>query len=151
MSATTSSNTSRNPSKCKCSVSPALLTSWTSHNPGRRFLACKFRFCKYFRWVDEEQSEWKRDVINQLLLEKKLLQSENNNLRVEKSQLVEQVIELRAENHLMREKIDFGHSARTFTCSYCSNLNALMTNLIMIVISEFLNPNLMTNLTVEEM
>ncbi|KAK9691283.1 hypothetical protein RND81_09G187100 [Saponaria officinalis] len=111
MSATTSSNTYRNPSKCKCSVPPALLTSWTSHNPGRRFLACKFSFCKYFRWVDEEQSEWQRDVINQLLSEKKLLQSENNNLRVEKSQLVEQVIELQAENHLMREKMYFGEVA----------------------------------------
>ncbi|KAK9713698.1 hypothetical protein RND81_06G045400 [Saponaria officinalis] len=107
MSTATSSNSSRNPSKCKCSVLPALLTSWTSHNPGRRFLACKFRFCKYFRWVDEEQSEWQWDVINQLLLEKKLLQSDNN-LRVEKSQLVEQVIELRAENHLMKEKMAFG-------------------------------------------
>ncbi|KAK9698639.1 hypothetical protein RND81_08G119900 [Saponaria officinalis] len=107
MSTATSSNSSRNPSKCKCSMPPALLTSWTSHNPGRRFLACKFRFCKYFRWVDEEQSEWQRDVINQLLLEKKLLQSDNDNLRDEKSQLVEQVIELRAENHLMKEKMDF--------------------------------------------
>ncbi|KAK9677586.1 hypothetical protein RND81_11G153500 [Saponaria officinalis] len=108
MSTATSSNSSRNPSKCKCSVPPALLTSWTSHNPGRRFLACKFCCYKYFRWVDEEQSEWQRDVINQLLLEKKLLQSDNDNLRVEKSQLVEQVIELRAENHLMKKKMDFG-------------------------------------------
>ncbi|KAK9705230.1 hypothetical protein RND81_07G042100 [Saponaria officinalis] len=108
MSTATSSTSSRNPIKCKCSVPPALLTSWTSHNPERRFLACKFRFCKYFRWVDEDQSEWQRDVINQLLLEKKLLQSDNDNLRVKKSQLVEQVIELRAENHLMKEKVDIG-------------------------------------------
>ncbi|KAK9714837.1 hypothetical protein RND81_06G123800 [Saponaria officinalis] len=108
MSTTTSSTSYRNPTKCKCSVPSALLTSWTSHNPGRRFLACKFCFCKYFRWVDEDQSEWQRDVINQLLLEKKLLQSDNDNLRVKKSQLVEQVIELRAENHLMKEKVDIG-------------------------------------------
>ncbi|KAK9713745.1 hypothetical protein RND81_06G048700 [Saponaria officinalis] len=111
MSGTSSSNTLCNPSKCKCSVPLALLTSWTSRNPGRRFMACKFRFCKYFRWVDEEQSEWQRDVINQLLMEKKLLESENNNLRVEKSQLVEQVIQLRAENHIMRGKIDYGEVA----------------------------------------
>ncbi|KAK9757216.1 hypothetical protein RND81_01G148800 [Saponaria officinalis] len=108
MSTATSSTFSRIPTKCKSSVPPALLTSWTSHNPGRRFLACKFRFCKYFSWVDEEQSEWQRDVINQLLLEKKMLQSDNDNLRVEKSQLMEQVIELRAENHLLKEKMDFG-------------------------------------------
>ncbi|KAK9683627.1 hypothetical protein RND81_10G154400 [Saponaria officinalis] len=108
MSTPTSSTSSRYPSKCKCSVPPALLTSWTCHNPGRRFLASKYLFCKFFRWVDEEQSEWQRDVINQLLLEKKMLRSDNENLLVEKSQLVKQVIELRAENHLLKKKKDFG-------------------------------------------
>ncbi|KAK9668849.1 hypothetical protein RND81_13G091200 [Saponaria officinalis] len=108
MSTDTSSTSSRNPTRYKCSVPAALLTSWTSRNHGRRFLACKFRFCKYFRWIDEEQSEWQRDVINELLLEKKLLQSDNGNLLVEKSQLTEQVIELRAKNHLMKKKMDLG-------------------------------------------
>ncbi|KAK9756177.1 hypothetical protein RND81_01G079000 [Saponaria officinalis] len=100
------SNSSRNPTMCKCNVHLALLTSWTSDNPGRRFLTCKFRFCKYFIWVDEDQSEWQRDVINQLLLEKKLLKADNDILWVERSQLVEKMIELRAENYLIIEKLD---------------------------------------------
>ncbi|KAK9677290.1 hypothetical protein RND81_11G133900 [Saponaria officinalis] len=71
MSKGSSSSSSRNPINCNCKVPVAMLKSLTSDNPGRRFLTCKFRFCKFFKWVDEEQSDWQRDVINQLVLEKK--------------------------------------------------------------------------------
>ncbi|XP_021725633.1 uncharacterized protein LOC110692859 [Chenopodium quinoa] len=58
----------------------ARLTSWTRENPGRKFLACKFydpntetRGCKCFEWVDEDGSDWQKEVINQLILDKKLM------------------------------------------------------------------------------
>ncbi|XP_021773573.1 uncharacterized protein LOC110737536 [Chenopodium quinoa] len=77
--------------KCDCGIPMARLTSWTRENPGRKFKACKFydpktesRGCKCFEWVDEEEgTEWQRDVINQLLLDKKLMKGEMNSLQRE--------------------------------------------------------------------
>lgn len=66
---------------CKCGVPVAHLTSWTSDNPGRKFVACKFfdrvkkvRYgCNVWEWVDKNQEEWQRVLINELTLEKKIL------------------------------------------------------------------------------
>ena len=51
--------------------------SWTHENPGRRFEACKKydhdtgeRGCNTFKWLDEDQTEWQREVINTLLSER---------------------------------------------------------------------------------
>ncbi|XP_021731490.1 uncharacterized protein At4g04775-like [Chenopodium quinoa] len=71
------------PNKCNCGIPPNLETSWTTKNPGRRFLACKFydsatgrRGCKFFKWIDEEILEWQRVVTNELVLDKKLMKNE---------------------------------------------------------------------------
>ncbi|XP_021742715.1 uncharacterized protein LOC110708797 [Chenopodium quinoa] len=78
-----------NQRKCNCGLPLAKLTSWTNENPGRKFLACKFydpktetRGCKAFEWVDNEDgTDWQRVVINQLLLDKKLMKGEINSLK----------------------------------------------------------------------
>lgn len=64
---------------CHCGAPLELIKSGTQDNPCRRFLACKFydrvtktRGCKYFRWVDEPQTEWQRNVINDLRICQKL-------------------------------------------------------------------------------
>ncbi|XP_021776310.1 uncharacterized protein LOC110740120 [Chenopodium quinoa] len=69
--------------KCGCGVPIARLKSWTHENPARRFEACKFynpetnqRGCKFFRWVDEDMTNWQRDTINQLVTEKQLMKGE---------------------------------------------------------------------------
>lgn len=69
--------------KCRCGIPAKMLTSWTSENPGRRFLNYKFsdvhtgrKGYEYFYWVDEDQVEWQRVVINCLLVEKKLLNND---------------------------------------------------------------------------
>ncbi|XP_021728174.1 uncharacterized protein LOC110695235 [Chenopodium quinoa] len=70
--------------KCKCGVPLAKLTSWTRENPGRKFRTCKFydpvtesKGCKSFEWVDEpDGTAWQTEVINNLLLDKKLLKGE---------------------------------------------------------------------------
>ncbi|XP_021750188.1 uncharacterized protein LOC110715874 [Chenopodium quinoa] len=78
-----SSSPSKEP-KCQCGVPMGKLTSWTRENPGRKFRACKFydpiaetRGCKAFQWVDQlDGTEWQTQVINNLLLDKKLLKAE---------------------------------------------------------------------------
>ncbi|XP_021754556.1 uncharacterized protein LOC110719886 [Chenopodium quinoa] len=77
--------------KCKCGVPMAKLTSWTRENPGRKFISCKFydpitetRGCKAFEWVDQpDGTDWQTGVINNLLLDKKLLKGEVNELKRE--------------------------------------------------------------------
>ncbi|KAK9698004.1 hypothetical protein RND81_08G076300 [Saponaria officinalis] len=70
-------------SKCYCGASTAILKSWTRGNPGRRFEACKYydpitksRGCKYFKWCDHIQTDWQKNLINELLMEKKILKNE---------------------------------------------------------------------------
>ncbi|XP_021726329.1 uncharacterized protein At4g04775-like [Chenopodium quinoa] len=74
--------------KCWCGIPIARLKSWTHENPARRFEACKFynpetnqRGCKFFRWVDEDMTNWQRDAINQLITEKQLMKAEVNVLQ----------------------------------------------------------------------
>ncbi|KAK9676457.1 hypothetical protein RND81_11G078700 [Saponaria officinalis] len=69
--------------KCFCGVRTSMLKSWTHENLGRRFEACSFydpitksRGCKYFRWIDRTQTDWQRDTINQLMMDKKILKSD---------------------------------------------------------------------------
>ncbi|KAL2926022.1 hypothetical protein RDABS01_023322, partial [Bienertia sinuspersici] len=51
--------------KCLCGIPCATRTSWTHENPEERQ-----RGCNIFYWVDEEQTDWQRDVINVLVAEK---------------------------------------------------------------------------------
>ncbi|KAK9756876.1 hypothetical protein RND81_01G126700 [Saponaria officinalis] len=112
MSRSTSSSSSRNSSKCNCGVPLALVKSWTADNPGRRFLTCKFynpstqfRGCQYFKWYDEDQCQWQKSIINQLILEKKLLKSESEMLTVENGQLMEQKKKVLEENEFLKLKL----------------------------------------------
>ncbi|XP_074304425.1 uncharacterized protein LOC141639144 [Silene latifolia] len=96
--------------KCKCGVPLALLKSWTTDNPGRRFLTCKFsnpatknRGCGFFRWYDEEQVEWQRDVINNLVLEKKVVECNLKMLKCENTHLQDQCEKLKEANGLLRK------------------------------------------------
>ncbi|XP_056691456.1 uncharacterized protein [Spinacia oleracea] len=77
--------------KCACGVPLARLTGWTRENPGRKFRSCKFydpitetRGCKAFEWVDEpDGTAWQTKVINNLLLDKKLMKGEVSDLKRE--------------------------------------------------------------------
>ncbi|KAK9667659.1 hypothetical protein RND81_13G003000, partial [Saponaria officinalis] len=100
-------SSSRNLNNCNFEISVSLLKSWTGDNSGRRFLTCKFRFCKFFKWVDEEQIDWQRDVINQLLLEKKLLQCDNEILKAENLHMGDQMNKLKDEIVLLKAAKNF--------------------------------------------
>ena len=94
---------------CYCGATLAIKQSNTQENPYRRFYACKFydsvtktRRCKYFRWVDETQTTWQRDVINQLksgqirqcgcyASSKNVMEEEMRKLKQENEQLLEQL------------------------------------------------------------
>ncbi|XP_021713547.1 uncharacterized protein LOC110704855 [Chenopodium quinoa] len=77
--------------KCQCGVPFARLTSWTRENPGRKFRSCKFydpvtesRGCKSFEWIDQpDGTSWQTEVINNLLLDKKLMKGEHADLKRE--------------------------------------------------------------------
>ncbi|KAK9691855.1 hypothetical protein RND81_09G224400 [Saponaria officinalis] len=83
MSESSSRSSFEGPKKCYCGIPLAVVKSWTSENPGRKFEACKFynpqtnfRGCRFFRWSDRTQTDWQREIINQLVYEKKILKSE---------------------------------------------------------------------------
>ncbi|KAK9668826.1 hypothetical protein RND81_13G089400 [Saponaria officinalis] len=68
---------------CKCGIPVATKTSWTTQNPGRRFVTCKFynpdsmmSGCNFFRWIDDDMTNWQRHVINRLVMENKCLKNE---------------------------------------------------------------------------
>ncbi|KAL2925405.1 Proteasome-associated ATPase [Bienertia sinuspersici] len=54
---------------CACGLPIARRTTWTSDNPGRELVACKFynhetgqRGCNTFEWIVEDILYWQRDV-----------------------------------------------------------------------------------------
>ncbi|XP_021735109.1 uncharacterized protein LOC110701789 [Chenopodium quinoa] len=77
--------------KCQCGVPFEKLIAWTKENPGRKFRSCKFydpvtesRGCKAFEWIDQpDGTPWQTEVINNLLLDKKLLKGEVTDLKRE--------------------------------------------------------------------
>ncbi|KAK9691904.1 hypothetical protein RND81_09G227500 [Saponaria officinalis] len=82
-SSTSSSLSAHIRKKCHCGFPTAMKTSWTVHNPGRRFLTCKLYDpdlgmpgCNFFKWVDEDMSNWQNNVILELLNENKHLKDE---------------------------------------------------------------------------
>ncbi|XP_021768549.1 uncharacterized protein At4g04775-like [Chenopodium quinoa] len=99
------------PNKCNCGIPPKLETSWTTKNPGRRFLACKFydaasgrRGCKFFKWIDEEILEWQRVVTNQLVLDKKLMKNEIALLKQQVCLLQDQKARVEIEKERLNKK-----------------------------------------------
>ncbi|KAK9733874.1 hypothetical protein RND81_04G098400 [Saponaria officinalis] len=80
------------------------LKSCTRDNPGRRFEDCKYydpitksRGCKYFKWCDRIQTDWQKDLINELLMEKKELENKLGKYGRDLEYLVENMGELLAE------------------------------------------------------
>ncbi|KAK9726394.1 hypothetical protein RND81_05G212100 [Saponaria officinalis] len=62
---------------CFCGVPVTYLTSWTRNNPGRGFETCRWSRngnvadgCNFFRWVDKPQTDWQKEVINDLITER---------------------------------------------------------------------------------
>ena len=69
--------------ECYCGYDVTVQRGWTTKNPGRRFVACpdydvhnNSRGCNYFKWVDNEQTDWQKDVILKLMEERRKLQWE---------------------------------------------------------------------------
>ncbi|XP_048494545.1 uncharacterized protein LOC125494780 [Beta vulgaris subsp. vulgaris] len=104
------SSSAKRTRKCGCGVPVAEKRSWTVDNPGRKFIACKFydkesghRGCELFDWVDQGSTEWQKDTINQLVLEKQILKSQNTLLKREisrhqedKLMMISEIEELRS-------------------------------------------------------
>ncbi|KAK9682523.1 hypothetical protein RND81_10G079900 [Saponaria officinalis] len=122
MSSESSNCSSFSPLKCYYGENVSLLKFSTSQNPGRRFFACKkydhsrkIHGRKFFKWYDIEQTNWQRDIINQLVIEKqkqnndiiqlrretaqfeedkKMLKFENDNLKIQNKILVDEIEKL---------------------------------------------------------
>ncbi|KAL9233243.1 hypothetical protein vseg_008266 [Gypsophila vaccaria] len=105
--------------KCKCHSPVAIVRSWTNWNPGRRFEGCKFynpndvsQGCNHFKWYDKVQTEWQRDLINELLLEKKLMSKEIHQLKtttngweLEKKRMNSELDKLKTKNIRLRDEL----------------------------------------------
>ncbi|KAL2943248.1 Otoferlin [Bienertia sinuspersici] len=85
-----------------------MLKSWTLKNPGRRFICCKFmdlatrrRGCQLWERLDEDTTEWKKDLIKELLEEKKVMTAQ--------AQLLKATI-ARLENENLKLCYQFGLS-----------------------------------------
>ncbi|KAK1406631.1 hypothetical protein QVD17_42104 [Tagetes erecta] len=52
---------------CRCGVEAVLVTSWTPKYPCRRFHACPFKGCRFFKWFDEPMCERSVEIIPGLL------------------------------------------------------------------------------------
>nr|XP_043633159.1 uncharacterized protein LOC122604336 [Erigeron canadensis] len=65
---------------CNCGEKMYILTSWTSRNPGRRFVRCpnvKSRSCTTFNFIDEElPNQYYKDLLMEL-------RSETNKYRID--------------------------------------------------------------------
>ncbi|KAL2942857.1 DNA topoisomerase 3-alpha [Bienertia sinuspersici] len=113
--------------KCNCGIPVGKRTSWTERNPGRRFLCCKFyepesewRGCNYFMWLDEDITEWQRNVTNKLVLEKKLLELQLNTCQTELKELIEQRSLLLEDNNRLKTKWDLPLLSSFALTSLCS-------------------------------
>ncbi|KAK9666249.1 hypothetical protein RND81_14G171300 [Saponaria officinalis] len=141
MSRSTSSCSSRNPNDCKYGVPVAIVKSWTSDNLGRRFLTSKFynpstqfHGCQYFKWSDEDQCQWQKDVINQLVLDKKLLKCEFEMLKADNAHLMELKIRISEENELLKLKSNLGEQQIKWPSNGPNNGGVVFTSAAMFTI-----------------
>ncbi|KAK9733418.1 hypothetical protein RND81_04G067100 [Saponaria officinalis] len=96
--------------KCFCGIPVTYLTSWTQNNPGRGFESCRCSRhgngadgCNYFRWVDKAQTDWQKEVINNLI-------TERNQLLCERAALKDKVKHLMDERKMELVDVDEVHS-----------------------------------------
>ena len=99
------------PTHCQCGIPVANKQSWTPRNPGRRFVGCKFynpatgwKGCGSFAWIDNQQEEWQRVLINQLILEKQLLGKQLDHLKEIVCALEDQNSKVLKENDKLKTK-----------------------------------------------
>ncbi|KAL2898770.1 DNA topoisomerase 3-alpha [Bienertia sinuspersici] len=97
--------------KCYCGLPIGRRTSWTDRNPGRKFMCCKFyepetewRGCNFFNWIDEDMTEWQRNVIDKLVLEMKLVEAQLDAAHNEVKELQSQRSLLLYENDTLKLK-----------------------------------------------
>ncbi|KAL2938115.1 Transcription factor MafB [Bienertia sinuspersici] len=97
----------------RCGVHVAHKQSWTSRNPGRKFVVCKFYNpsigrleCETFAWVDKDMEEWQRVVINQLVFEKQLLEKQVVGLKNQVCSLENQTSKLAKNNEKLSLKCE---------------------------------------------
>ncbi|KAK9713860.1 hypothetical protein RND81_06G055400 [Saponaria officinalis] len=84
---------------CFLEIEIAKMISETLQNPGRKFITCKFYNrdspsmpgCGFVMWVDEDTTEWQRNIINELLIENGRLKSEVRQTRKEIEEIAKQV------------------------------------------------------------
>ncbi|CAL8100542.1 unnamed protein product [Prunus armeniaca] len=71
---------------CHCGKLARMQTSWTSSNPGRRFLVCPKskgrgeKGCRFFQWFDAEMCERSKSLIPGLLRKIDRVEKENANI-----------------------------------------------------------------------
>lgn len=98
------SRASQVPSICDCGFPAIVAQAWTDRNPGRKFWACpdydpvtKTRGCRVFKWYDEGQTNWQKEVILRLKRDNERLEAEKNALRAKVSGLYQNERKLKTE------------------------------------------------------
>ncbi|CAL2265036.1 unnamed protein product [Prunus armeniaca] len=72
---------------CHCGKLARMQTSWTSSNPGQRFLVCPKskgrgeKGCRFFQWFDAEMCERSKSLIPGLLRKIDRVEKENAKIR----------------------------------------------------------------------
>ncbi|KMT13126.1 hypothetical protein BVRB_4g086680 [Beta vulgaris subsp. vulgaris] len=96
-----SSSSTRIQTICGCGISVAKVRSWTKDNLGKMFVGCKFynpktgnRGCSMFCWLDDDNTNWQRNVINDLVMEKKNMLSDVRSLKKELGMVKEEKLKL---------------------------------------------------------
>jgi len=57
---------------CRCNKSLVLTTSRSERNPGRLYLKCQKRNCKFFQWIDEPPRGLAEDILIKRVIVKEL-------------------------------------------------------------------------------
>ncbi|XP_012838688.1 PREDICTED: uncharacterized protein At4g04775-like [Erythranthe guttata] len=105
-----SNNANReHPAFCDCGRKLLVQTSWTSANPGRRFLSCPRRggtACSIFYWYDPEMCQRSKAIIPGLIKRINTLESQiplQIPVLVSKITDLESQLELKSENKVVRK------------------------------------------------
>lgn len=103
---------------CGCGKIAQLRRSWTTENPGRRFLGCanykNHQACDYFKWVDPELCDNGREIcaiLRSTIIEKKeklnYLEREHDQLEAKHARLKQKYEAIQVENAVLQaEKQD---------------------------------------------
>ena len=76
--------------KCGCGALAEQHTAWTTANAGRRFVACPYRRCRFFSWVDPPLCDRARVIIPGLVRRINALEAETQHFETLKGTLYEE-------------------------------------------------------------